>query len=536
MPLFLNQFTAWISIDGCVADEYGVKFSAKDYGASGSFGRKRVPQIECWIPSTEGKPFAIHWKDSKRITATDGIVWVDGKKCGGKVLSPDKPEADACKVGWRISATEVRPFVFAKVGLTDDDNLASPDAVHPHLGEIRLEVYEAAITMMNTQFNALEAIRVENGDTTTVHERTKKNIEHHTRLGTPLSSARPAVRVTRDPDSLPVARFLFRYRGLELLRAMGLAPSASFTHETEEQKPPVPAPGAGSVKEEEVKAEPRVLASNSIETTPAAGIRTPEPTPKLEDVSMHIFTDTKSSPRPTVTIRAGRSSLPSSLPSSSVSTFDHKPLTPPRSPTLSQPPSPSITPQKRKRPPERGTLEGAKRAAMRLNEALGLKTGSSASSGSEVKTEDATAPCNIEVADTLKEEQDVKMEDGKGTDELELKEALPPHVAKSKPQPEIIVLDSDDEYDYTPKPSASPTLSLSQFRNMGVGHPEYGNGNNDEDEIEEITEAKEIRTLRGKLNLVASRRVGRTRLRDDHVKPGGGDRKPHKIIDLTWDD
>ncbi|THV06357.1 hypothetical protein K435DRAFT_603658, partial [Dendrothele bispora CBS 962.96] len=107
MPLFYEQFTAWISIDGCVADEYGVRVVNGDF-----------PRVECWIPSVEGKTFTIHWTDSVRTTATDGIVRVNGKECGGKVLSPHKPELDACKVGWRISATEVRPFVFAKVGLT----------------------------------------------------------------------------------------------------------------------------------------------------------------------------------------------------------------------------------------------------------------------------------------------------------------------------------------------------------------------------------------------------------------------------------
>ncbi|THV06363.1 hypothetical protein K435DRAFT_506624 [Dendrothele bispora CBS 962.96] len=240
MPLFYEQFTAWISIDGCVADEYGVRVVNGDHdngdGNSGDGGKGgikemgrggNVPRVECWIPSVEGKTFTIHWTDSVRTTATDGIVRVDGKECGGKVLSPHKPESDACKVGWRISATEVRPFVFAKVGLTDDDTLAFPDVLHPHLGEIQIDIHKAIITTMSTEFNALEAqaqaiaSEITNEDqnststlTTVVHEKTKKMIEHHTRFGKPLSSARPAVRVTREPDSEPVVRFLFRYRSL----------------------------------------------------------------------------------------------------------------------------------------------------------------------------------------------------------------------------------------------------------------------------------------------------------------------------------
>ncbi|KAJ3888125.1 hypothetical protein GG344DRAFT_54323 [Lentinula edodes] len=107
MMLFLEEFEAWVTIDGQHAEEYQWQYIPKQ------------KLVQCWIASEVGKPFQIHWLDSKRSTATDGFVLLDGKKCGGSVISSDLDKPNyTCKEYIRTGPTTVKPFEFSQISLT----------------------------------------------------------------------------------------------------------------------------------------------------------------------------------------------------------------------------------------------------------------------------------------------------------------------------------------------------------------------------------------------------------------------------------
>ncbi|KAF9058942.1 hypothetical protein BDP27DRAFT_1239749 [Rhodocollybia butyracea] len=112
MVLFLDEFSAWVTIDGQELQEYRPQHKPK----------KNL--LACWIASVAGKNFQIHWRDSKRHTATDGHCRIDGNPCGGKVIScdADKP-AFAIKSYMRTGPTTLKPFKFSDVQLTGTSNI-----------------------------------------------------------------------------------------------------------------------------------------------------------------------------------------------------------------------------------------------------------------------------------------------------------------------------------------------------------------------------------------------------------------------------
>ncbi|EEB87167.1 hypothetical protein MPER_15595, partial [Moniliophthora perniciosa FA553] len=107
MVLSFQEFSAWITIEGQAAEEYAIE----------QFPEKKT--VKCWIPSQVDRTFQVHWKDSQKKSSTDGFVVIDGRKCGGKVISSDKDKPDTtCKTGIRTESNTVVPFKFSSVNVT----------------------------------------------------------------------------------------------------------------------------------------------------------------------------------------------------------------------------------------------------------------------------------------------------------------------------------------------------------------------------------------------------------------------------------
>ncbi|KAJ3932966.1 MAG: hypothetical protein NXY57DRAFT_960369 [Lentinula lateritia] len=207
--LFLEEFEAWVTIDGRHAEEYQWQYIPKQN------------LVQCWIASEVGKPFQIHWLDSKRSTATDGFVLLDGKKCGGSVISYDlnKPNY-TCKEYIRTGPTTVKPFEFSQTSLTDDDTRADPDLLTTELGQIELLIVRVRVKSYETPQTRCASKQQ------LLHEKAKKGIHHQTTFGKTVASSSPrqAVRLEQLSDDA-VARFRFLYRPIDMLKAKGIAPS-----------------------------------------------------------------------------------------------------------------------------------------------------------------------------------------------------------------------------------------------------------------------------------------------------------------------
>ncbi|KAJ3882053.1 hypothetical protein F5051DRAFT_395342 [Lentinula edodes] len=205
MMLFLEEFEAWVTIDGQHAEEYQWQYIPKQ------------KLVQCWIASEVGKPFQIHWLDSKRSTATDGFVLLDGKKCGGSVISSDLDKPNyTCKEYIRTGPTTVKPFEFSQISLTDDDTRADPDLLTTELGQIELLIVRVRVKSYETsQTRGASKQQL-------LHEKAKKGIQHQTTFGkTVASTPRQAVRLEQISDDA-VARFRFLYRPIDMLKAKGI--------------------------------------------------------------------------------------------------------------------------------------------------------------------------------------------------------------------------------------------------------------------------------------------------------------------------
>lgn len=202
--LAVDQFTAWIEIDGVPAPVYDAATDAAGKSATG------------WIASEAGKSFTVCWRDISCAFDTSGKVTVDGHKCGATLHRASAGQRTVHRGGLRVSKTSRRPFVFAPLTTTDDDRYL--DASLNGLGDVCLKIYHVD-NIVRAPFKPGRAM-----DAPKVHERAKKAAGHHVQLGT-LIRAHTQQR-TQSKHVAKVADFVFRYRPLARLQADGIAPLA----------------------------------------------------------------------------------------------------------------------------------------------------------------------------------------------------------------------------------------------------------------------------------------------------------------------
>ncbi|KAJ6454715.1 hypothetical protein C8R47DRAFT_1166845 [Mycena vitilis] len=183
-----KDFSAWVSIEGVEAPEYGPEVSEnqQDY----LYGLPPESEV--------GKNFTVNWMNRSVHGLTGGGVQVDGHK---RVAFMDGiPETDT---------KTSRPFVFAPLELTDDDAYLE-SASHPHLGLIRLEIWRVDVGLWNGPYHSC--------------------LEHAL-----VQSAQ-----IRRGGSGPLVTFSFKYRSLDLLRANGIAEPAQRPEKRKASATPEP--------------------------------------------------------------------------------------------------------------------------------------------------------------------------------------------------------------------------------------------------------------------------------------------------------
>ncbi|KAF8150092.1 hypothetical protein B0H34DRAFT_732399 [Crassisporium funariophilum] len=209
--LQLDSFFAWVSVDERELTEYSVEYSEDYMSAS------------CWIASEEGKSFVINWRDIVRTHDSMGRTSVDGVRCGlakginrkgyKKDIAQERDTAQ--QMGVATSSSTDRLLVFSKIDMTDDDLY-----LHSHMprifGEIRLEV--SYVEKGPRQELELKPYKVENK----IHERAKSLTQHHTKLGNSVETQKKPAHSVKVKGPLRV--FIFKYRPLEVLKAMGIVP------------------------------------------------------------------------------------------------------------------------------------------------------------------------------------------------------------------------------------------------------------------------------------------------------------------------
>lgn len=91
-------YSAWITSEDKPLPEFEVHASSK--------------RATCWIPSTEGKAFVVHWRDEGSQIDTAAYITLDGFVVSGRFLFG---QGHASRGGVRTGVSSERPFVFSKV-------------------------------------------------------------------------------------------------------------------------------------------------------------------------------------------------------------------------------------------------------------------------------------------------------------------------------------------------------------------------------------------------------------------------------------
>ncbi|KAJ7025777.1 hypothetical protein C8F04DRAFT_1127548 [Mycena alexandri] len=215
----LGRFSCWVEVDGARLKEYSLEYSADGTEAT------------CWIPSEVDKEFSVHWTDSNSTPSRTiyGYVKVDGMDCGGYPLLLVRAGGRWLGTGHRdsvsVSPTTRRSLLFGRQQFTDDDRFLDT-SISPDLGTICPELDDVFVYRtppMPRQYAALPS------NAQKLHERSKKATGHSVQFGTefrryvPLG-ARIDITNTVAESLKRLAKFTFKYRPIDLLKANGIAP------------------------------------------------------------------------------------------------------------------------------------------------------------------------------------------------------------------------------------------------------------------------------------------------------------------------
>ncbi|KAF8077820.1 hypothetical protein FPV67DRAFT_1463135 [Lyophyllum atratum] len=217
-------FSAWIVVDGKPLPEYLV---AVDSNAN---------RVSCWIPSEEGKNFAVHWQDHGAQVDTCSFITLDGFVVPGRFLFGD---GEASRQGVRTSASTERPFLFQKVDETASE--ASSEGASKDIGMITLRIKRVARADLKPANTILELPKtllgkrkagdfcVGFGEEKEAQERFPSTWSVVPHDKTVPGANRPSTYVS----------FVFRYRSREFLEAQGIATEAEPVHAPPPRRAPI---------------------------------------------------------------------------------------------------------------------------------------------------------------------------------------------------------------------------------------------------------------------------------------------------------
>ncbi|KDQ52768.1 hypothetical protein JAAARDRAFT_198101 [Jaapia argillacea MUCL 33604] len=211
--LLLNNFQAWVSVDGVELEQY-----KPDVSADGS-------TITCWIASEAGKAsfispsllvchperekkLAVKWKNTTPILecTVGGFVFLDGLGCGGRLRSPSNGNVvPSCTDSIITSETSQDYFTFTKLELTEDDCSVNTSA---KIGEIKLVLYKCELSSHLADYPpSPPSLRK-------ISERSKKAGTHCVGFEEGALATKQPIHIPKFSDPTPIATFIFLYRPL----------------------------------------------------------------------------------------------------------------------------------------------------------------------------------------------------------------------------------------------------------------------------------------------------------------------------------
>ncbi|KAG2146087.1 uncharacterized protein EDB93DRAFT_1086682 [Suillus bovinus] len=212
----------WISVDGQPLETYAVETSLA------------TNEVTCWIPSEAGKEFSVHCQNTSApgLNTIGAFVYIDGQGCHGSLFERWNVNHTVEFSHAFVSDRITKSFVFSNVQLTgisarclvidsvphcyaDEDEFV--DASSANLGQIQVRVCKVTVgEYYNPAQNQLQTEHK-------VHERSKKAVTHCVGLGEETIIPQTMLRKTQSIGQ-PLAKFTFKYRDRNLLKANGIIP------------------------------------------------------------------------------------------------------------------------------------------------------------------------------------------------------------------------------------------------------------------------------------------------------------------------
>ncbi|GAA5838411.1 hypothetical protein JCM9279_003235 [Rhodotorula babjevae] len=208
----------------------------------------------CFIEAVEGKEYQVRFLEPGLRDDFKARLYVDGTFARAYNLTGCDRPPTLC-VGARVSPEHIRPFMFAKIALTDDpDEATTSENVIKALGTVRITFHRIIVTGEKR----CKENRGTEHQQPVVDERSKKASTSHStaygdKLVRPSKTGRRTQCIAIDPSTRPSYTLEFKYRSRDLLELDGIV----------EPRPASPSPARPSPP-----LQPAV-ASNS--TSPAVG-------------------------------------------------------------------------------------------------------------------------------------------------------------------------------------------------------------------------------------------------------------------------
>ncbi|KAH7317528.1 hypothetical protein B0J17DRAFT_686751 [Rhizoctonia solani] len=182
--------------------------------------------IECWIPSSEGTNFQIHWEILNRTPTTAecdtcAVPYFDGVKLKGKIATSGKNRGKL--YGHPVGSDSIRLYQFGKRKFTDEEDIDFSNTTPVEdLGTIRLVIgWGQKVPKKHTS----HSFKDPDPASGTVNEKlAKKGFWDVAGLSPATGSRRQTFYnfVKKDATS---GNFLFRYASEDVLKAQGIIPT-----------------------------------------------------------------------------------------------------------------------------------------------------------------------------------------------------------------------------------------------------------------------------------------------------------------------
>ncbi|GAA5958147.1 hypothetical protein JCM8115_003995 [Rhodotorula mucilaginosa] len=223
------RWSAAVRIDGVEAEVYKV-----EHGVDKTTG---------FIVAEEGKEFEILVKRDERPDHDEStILSIDGSVMSAHTFHRNQPKMNDTFNGKRVSATEIRPFVFAPIALTDDpDEAVQDEKIIQGFGTIRLNFHR--VIRQGIDKRQRHAFTDAPGQRL-VDERCKKaTMSHSTTFGAtrtvPLPTGKPRAKYKYiDSREDPLYSLIFQYRSRAILEAEGIVEALPAPGATPEEVAP----------------------------------------------------------------------------------------------------------------------------------------------------------------------------------------------------------------------------------------------------------------------------------------------------------